>query len=346
MSILKYQDFKTKLKTLKKSEVSPVYLFYGYDEYLKDEIISQIEKLLIDPSTKDLNYSVFHFGDKESASLSVENILESANSYPFISERRLVIVKNANKISESQDNLFENYIDKPAKTTCLILVCGDKLPKREVFKKIEELFPTINFYHLFESGICQWIIEEAKSFGKKISYMAAQRVCDITGDNMADIKQEIDKLILFIGDKPEIIVEDVEKCCGHFKEDTVFELLPVLAKKEINSAFKILINLFNNGEIGCEFAVISTISDRYRKYIKFFEAIAMGSNELDAASMAGVYGFFQKDFLKDVRNVERNDIKTNLQKILDTELKMKSGGNSKLQVEKLFFELCNPPGKA
>src|SRR3989339_302123 len=246
MSIIKYNEFKTKLKTLKKTTISPIYLFYGDEDYLKNEIISSIESITIEPSTKDFNYNVFYFGDKNNSDTSMETVLQSANSYPFISDKKLVIVKNINKLPESQDSLLETYIDNPSKTTCLILVGGEKLPKRVLFTKIESEYPTVNFYHLFESDICRWIVEEVKYFKKNISNSATQMLLDITGEN-----------------------------------------------------------------------------------------------EWEATTRAGVR-FYQKDFLKDVRSLNKEDIKISLQNILNTELEIKSGRNSKMQIEKLFFELCKP----
>src|SRR3989339_451202 len=339
MSIIKYNEFKTKLKTLKKTTISPIYLFYGDEDYLKNEIISSIESITIEPSTKDFNYNVFYFGDKNNSDTSMETVLQSANSYPFISDKKLVIVKNINKLPESQDSLLETYIDNPSKTTCLILVGGEKLPKRVLFTKIESEYPTVNFYHLFESDICRWIVEEVKYFKKNISNSATQMLLDITGENLADIKREIDKLVLYAEENTEITIEDVEICCGHFKENTIFELLPVLAAKKINTVIEILTNLLNNGV--SEFAILSTIADRYKKYFKFYEISDTGANEWEATTRAGVR-FYQKDFLKDVRSLNKEDIKISLQNILNTELEIKSGRNSKMQIEKLFFELCKP----
>jgi len=178
MSLIKYQEFKSKLKSLKKSFLSPVYLFYGAEDYLKNETVSFIESIIIEPSTKDLNYSIFYFGDKNNSEISIETVLQSANSYPFVSDKKLVVVKNINKLPESQDNLLETYIDNPSTTSCLILIGTEKLPKRVLFKKIENMYPTVNFYHLFEHEIRHWIVEEIKLL-KKISLILLQK-CYLT----------------------------------------------------------------------------------------------------------------------------------------------------------------------
>ena len=50
MPSFKYYELKSKFRTLKKSDVSPVYLFYGIEDYLKDETVTRLENILIEPA--------------------------------------------------------------------------------------------------------------------------------------------------------------------------------------------------------------------------------------------------------------------------------------------------------
>lgn len=348
MPILKYYELKSKLRTLKKSDVSPVYLFYGMEDYLKDETVTRLENILIEPDMHDLNYSVFHLPSKNEKQFEspagimeknvvLENALSSADSLPFISVKKMVVIKNIHKLLESQDELLKKYIEKPHLSTCLVLVGGDKLPKREIFRKIEKLYPTVNFYNLFGTQICLWIIEYAKNFDKIISSDGPEEILKITGNNLFDIKNELDKLILYVGNNSEIEMNDIECCCGHFRENTVFELMPALAEKQTETAIKILANLFNSGED--EYMILSQVADRYRKYLKFNELTESGVDDGEAALRSGVK-FYQDKFITDARKLSISEIKISLSKILETDIKMKSGGNSKYHIERLFFDLC------
>ncbi|MFH1541034.1 MAG: DNA polymerase III subunit delta [Elusimicrobiota bacterium] len=346
MPTLRYYELKSKLKVLKKSDVSPIYLFYGNEDYLKYYTINCLEKILIEPSVHDLNYSVFHIHDKnEKQSNSAqgknsifEDAISSANSIPFMSDKKMVIVKNIHKLPESQDELFEKYIKNPHTSTCLILVGADKLPKREIFIKIEELFPTVNFYNLFDNDICLWIIEYVKTFGKSISSDRANKILKVTGNNLFDIKNETDKLILYVGSKTEIETDDIQDCCGYFKENTVFELTSALVEEKIEEAIEVLINLLDSGED--EYMILAYITDRYRKYLRFIEFTENGFNDKEAAIRCGVR-FFQNEFIKNAQKFDNLKINFLLTKILETDVKMKSSSNSKNHIERLVFDICN-----
>ncbi|PIU84039.1 MAG: DNA polymerase III subunit delta [Elusimicrobia bacterium CG06_land_8_20_14_3_00_38_11] len=348
MPALKYYELKSKLKTLKKSDVSPVYLFYGIEDYLKDESVNRLENILIEPDMHDLNYSVFHIPSKNEKQFEsppgiteknviLENALSSCDSLPFISAKKMVVIKNIHKLLESQDELLKKYIEKPHRSCCLVLVGGDKLPKREVFRKIEKLYPTVNFYNLKDDQIYSWIIEYAKAFDKIISMYGAEEILKITGNNLYDIKNEVDKLILYAGDKTEIEMHSIEVCCGHFRENTVFELMPALSEKKTETAIKILANLFNSGED--EYMILAQVADRYRKYLRFNELIESGVDDREAALRSGVK-FYQDKFISDARKLNISELKLSLTKILETDMKMKSGGNNKNHLERLFFDLC------
>jgi DNA polymerase-3 subunit delta len=159
----------------------------------------------------------------------------------------------------------------------------------------------------------------------------------ITGNNLSEIKNEIDKLIMYVGDKTIIDMPDIQACCGHFKENTVFELMPALADKRIETAVKILANLLNNGED--EYMILAAITDRYRKYLRFTELTGSGISDGEAALRSGVK-FYQDSFISDARKIDAAEIKNFLNKILETELKMKSGGDSVIHIERLLFDIC------
>ncbi len=76
-------------KSLKKGDVHPVYCLYGKEAYLLQETVSRIRQTVIDQETKDFNLSVFDL-EEESLDLAIAD----AETFPFMGERRLVIVKN------------------------------------------------------------------------------------------------------------------------------------------------------------------------------------------------------------------------------------------------------------
>lgn len=76
-------------KSLKKGEVHPVYCLYGKETYLLQETVSRIRQTVVDQETKDFNLSVFDLEEDP-----LDQAIADAETFPFMGERRLVIVKN------------------------------------------------------------------------------------------------------------------------------------------------------------------------------------------------------------------------------------------------------------
>ena len=93
---------------IKKRKFKPVYYFFGEDSYNLSSTLYTLEE-----SFKPLLLSEF---DKEtiySEDRSINDILGLATAFPFGSEKKLIIVKDAEKIKDKKNNIFNNlYIIK------------------------------------------------------------------------------------------------------------------------------------------------------------------------------------------------------------------------------------------
>lgn len=132
--------YKNFIKNLKNGVIYPVYLFYGEEIYLKKQAIFQIKKLLFGKNNIDFNIMMF---DGERA--EIKDIIDTANSVPFMVDKKLIIVKNAYwfsnvknaKVQADEVSMLINYIDNPNPTTCLIFDAGEEVDKRKkIFKAV------------------------------------------------------------------------------------------------------------------------------------------------------------------------------------------------------------------
>jgi DNA polymerase III delta subunit len=78
------------LEQIKRRQFRPVYLFFGPERYLLDELAAALKVALADEVNAGFDYDLL---DGETSSLSA--VLNLANTPPWLAERRLVLVKNA-----------------------------------------------------------------------------------------------------------------------------------------------------------------------------------------------------------------------------------------------------------
>ncbi|TAK50833.1 MAG: DNA polymerase III subunit delta, partial [Bacteroidetes bacterium] len=96
----------------KQRQFASVYLFFGEEEFLFAEGLDSLIEHAVDPSTSSFNLDVFYGSE-----IDARKIIEAASSYPMMAERRVVIVKEFDKVSNKE--LLVSYLEKPFSSTSL-----------------------------------------------------------------------------------------------------------------------------------------------------------------------------------------------------------------------------------
>jgi len=268
--------FKDILAELKNGMIRPLYVLEGEESYLKNKLLKAIESLLIDPSAKSLDYVVFDYSNQPSK-VNLQQIQSEMRTPPFMSKRRMVVVKNSSlftlngknkrQAGSEGDDREEDDEDKPDKEaespssgkdrqtrlisllesfsdSCCLIFIEDKVDKRmkTVVEKIQEigLLAAISKPDLRE--IRSWVKGEfAKS---EISILP--EVCDYFIDrndgNLQNMVFEIQKLCLLVQSKKMNIVgkEEVDEIgCSDLK-GSIFDIVDALSKKNAQEAYRLL----------------------------------------------------------------------------------------------------------
>ena len=108
---MKYQDIITQIDN---KVFKPVYFLMGEESYYIDKISDYISKNILSTEEKEFNQTTLYGKD-----IDVSTIVSEAKQFPFGSEYRVVIVKEAQDI-RSIDKL-ESYLDKPSPSTILVI---------------------------------------------------------------------------------------------------------------------------------------------------------------------------------------------------------------------------------
>jgi len=178
------------LKQLEKGQLSPVYLFYGPNEFLLERALSRIRETFIPETSRDFNFRIF-YGDKTEPA----DIMDTARSLPFMSHSRLVIVRRTESLSPAALESYIPYLERPVESTCLIFVSSKTDFKRKFYRKIRELGQAVNFKKLSDRQVIPWIKKTAKELDLKIEDQACAYLQQLVGNRLMDLHAELEKLI-------------------------------------------------------------------------------------------------------------------------------------------------------
>lgn len=319
---------------IKKREHSPLYFFYGEEIFLIDKVVGDIKKIVIAPQLSDFNLSVFYGKESEP-----QDIINSAKTLPLLSDYRLVIVKEADKLKPSCWKDFSSYFTNPLLSTCLIF-CAEKMvlnPKLlKIFRKRGKV---VRFYHPYEREVPEWIKKIAKEFNKKISREALALLSMELENDLQKIYSELQKIATYVGKREVIERDDVKEVLSDQGGATVFDLVDCIGNKDVEGALSVLKRLLEAGEHPLK--ILMMITRQVRLLARAKEMLKEDSSYADVGRRLGIRDFYLKGFLEQVHTFSLHQVETHFTHLFRSDWKLKSSRiNKRLILERLITDLC------
>ena len=228
-----------------------VYIFIGEEDLLKEEALDRLKQECFPSENEDsltFNYVSLHglsAGSLAGESTTSKQVVEEAQQLPFMSPRRLVIVRDAEQLI---DETLLDYIQNPLKTTCLVLLMR-KIDKRlSSYRTLKANAKIVEFNHLRQDDLVKWIQCYVNQYDKTISYNNAGYIANTLENNLSGILQELEKLIAYIGTRNTITIEDIELSISENKIKGSFELTDAIQYKDTSCAIRLVNNLLDQGK--------------------------------------------------------------------------------------------------
>ena len=220
----------------------PVYLFQGEEAYYIDQLTDLLIEKVLDDSERDFNQYVFYGMDTD-----VGTIINTCKRFPMMSERQLVVVKEAQGLKNIDD--LVHYVKQPLHST--ILVINFKHGKLDGRKKLSgEIGKTGIVFESkkpYENQIPAFITTYLRKRNVKIDVKSAQMLTDYLGNDLSKLTNELEKLILILPKEKAVITSElIEQNIGISKDYNNFELQKALANKDILKANRIALYFEQN----------------------------------------------------------------------------------------------------
>lgn len=226
----------TILADIKGGNIKPIYFLMGEEPYFIDQISDFIEETVLTEDEKGFNQVVMYGRDS-----SVEGIIENAKRFPMMCEKQVVIVKEAQDLSRTIEQL-EEYAEHPQPSTVLVLCYKYKtLDKRKkLYKTLQKNGIVFESKKLYENRIASWIKNRLNEQQYQIEPKATLMLVEFLGTNLSKIDNELNKLQSILPKQTTISPIDIEKNIGISKDFNNFELTKAIGVKEVVKANRII----------------------------------------------------------------------------------------------------------
>ena len=235
-------EYQNLIREIERGELSPVYLFFGEEVYLIEQLIKKIVEKGTESSTRDFNYDVL-----DAENTDGKTVVGIASSFPLMAERRVIVVKNVQKFSSSDRKQLLSYVATPLESTSLVLIAG-KIDRRQSFySSLIKHSIWVECKKLYKNQAVNWVKHQFKEKGVIISQEGALLLVEQVGTSLYNLTNEIEKLLTFAWSKDKLGLDDVTGVVGLSRQFNTWELADAVTNKNLKDALTIMNRLLEEG---------------------------------------------------------------------------------------------------
>lgn len=279
-------------KYLANKKISPVYLLTGDDSYSIDNTVKLITAAVEPYITSDFDKETIYC----TAEKDLNDIINVASAFPLGSEKKLVILKDFEKIKDKKK--LSAYIKSPADFTVLVIIQSGDISNPEA----EPYFSMFSGGYMFEAkelkekALISWVESYCAEKGKNISTENAELLVDTVGDNRALVEMQLQKIFAFLGTENEVAFENIKALATDLKEYTIFDLQNALSRKDKKEALKISYNMLDKGsEL---IFIVAMLTKYFTGLAQIPELTSLKMPDQAAARIVGTHPFYYPNYKK------------------------------------------------
>ncbi len=187
----------------------------------------------------------------------------------------------------------------------------------------------------------QRITDSFKEYNKKIDKHIIDYMIDMIGLDIFKMKNEIKKVLIYIGDKDVVVLDDVNAVVSNIRSDSIFTLVDTIFSNNITKSLKITSNVIRDrGDQGI--LLVSLLSRQLKNVIMYRELANSGLRDNVIVQKIGINQYFLKDIANHAIKTRAVNSVEAFKKLLSVDVKLKSSPLScNAIIERFVLEFCN-----
>jgi DNA polymerase-3 subunit delta len=326
-------EVKQIVANIREGHIRPIYFLMGEEPYFIDRLSEFISDSVLTEEEKSFNQMVLY--GKET---SIDDLLGIAKRYPMMAERQVVIVKEAQHLSRTIENLVA-YAENPQMSTVLVLCYKyKKLDRRKkLHKAIRKHGLVFESKKMYENQVAEWIRNLLKGKGYSISHKASVLLVEFLGTDLSRIHNELDKLLIVLPEGAEIGPTDIEEHIGISKDYNNFELKKAIGEKDMKKAARIA-HYFSENPRDNPFVVTVTLLHSFFAQLLQYHGMSDHSPKSVAAALH-INPYFVSEYQTAARNYPMKKVSQIISELRELDLKGKGVGANSISQADLLKEM-------
>jgi len=312
-----------------------IYVIAGKEEPLVNARCQELIDRLVDPQDR-MTGLLSADGDQ----LSISDVLDELRTAPFLTGRRVVVVKGAAEFVSKNRSALENYFDKPSATGILVLTVGSWPKQTKLARKLAKVGTLIEVIPPKRYELPKYLAEYAQRTSKmKLDRPAAEMLIELVGEDLTLLCNEIDKLVLFARDEKAITSKHVESLAGHNRIFGAFEVIEAMIAGDPLQAIRRLRNMFEEDK-SAEYTVVGAFAYHLRRMFSAKALLEKGAGPGDVAQKLRIWNNKER-FFTQLRQTSLEQLGKYIEQLAAIDYAVKTGqAKTQVAMEQLVLRLA------
>ncbi|MGB8887623.1 MAG: DNA polymerase III subunit delta [Candidatus Korobacteraceae bacterium] len=347
---------------MKARKLAPGYVFIGDEAFFRQRCREAILQHLVPAEVRELSLY-----DMDLAEVDLQQVLDRARTPSLMSPFQVFFIRGVKNLygRGKHDDEFAaigDYFKDPNPDALLVFIADyisipadvrrmdltDKERYERIRETLGEYCPVLEFARVEEGDAVKWAIETAGAQDVRLDTDAARELVDSLGNDMMMIANELEKLVLYVGDKKRITLGDVETLVLAAKQRSFYELTDAISARDRGRALAVLDAILSTGD-GDEAAIghLYMLARTFRQMLVILERNVRDSRALWQALWQGfrIPPFAAEDIIRQARRYKsRRELTSAIRRVARADLALRSNPPSKrLILEHLVLDLTAEP---
>ncbi len=259
---------------LKNRSFRTVYLLFGEESFLKKSYKNRLKDAITGGDT--INYHYY-----EGKGLNIDEIIGLAETMPFFADKRLILIEDSGFFKSASDQMAA-YIPDIPKSTCLLFVESEVDKRSRMYKAVKKAGYAAELNHQDHAQLAKWAAGILTKEGRRITGHTMDLFLSKTGEDMENIRMELEKLISYTWGRDVITDQDVEEISTAQASNKIFDMISALAARQTRKAVDLYQDLLTLKEPPMR--ILFLIARQFNQILQVKELAAKG---MDKGAIAG-----------------------------------------------------------
>ncbi|MCS7086610.1 MAG: DNA polymerase III subunit delta [Bacteroidia bacterium] len=315
-------EFQTLEREIRAGKFAASYCFYGEEPYLMDRLVEALTETAIPAGLRDFNFEVVYGPD-----VTAREVTARARAYPTMAPRRVVVLKEAQRMRKEEREKLNAYLENPSPATVFVMIFQQKQsPFNLQTKTGKAIAQKVRFFEsamLYENEAARWVEARLRERRMQITPEALTIFVQSVGVGLYSLENEIQKIFLHFAGRENVVLdkETIYDFVSLDKDYNVFELMDRLGERDAPRAHRIVHRMMSNVKDHPPVALTVQLFSFYRNLAMLKQQRI--EKEKDVAEALKIHPFLARRYVNALKLYSLARIHQNLEYIAEADLALK-----------------------